>query len=98
MYYIRIHNAVATSAALGVPIAFAGTLANVFYGWGEKGLPPYSLGYICLPALFIIALASVALAPVGARTAHRMPVRQLQRMFAAILYALAAYMFWKAAA
>lgn len=95
---IRIHNAVATSAALGVPIAFAGTLANVFYGWGEPGLPPYSLGYIYLPALFIIAVASVALAPVGARTAHRMPVRQLQKVFAAILYALAGYMFWKAAA
>ena len=95
---IRIHNAVATSAALGVPIAFAGTLANVFYGWGEPGLPAWSLGYIYLPDLFIIAVASVAMAPLGARTAHRMPVRQLQQVFAAILYALAAYMFWKAAA
>lgn len=94
---IRIHNAVATSAALGVPIAFAGTVANVFYGWNKPGLPAWSLGYIYLPALFIIALASVATAPVGARTAHRMPVRRLQKIFAVILYALAAYMFWKAA-
>jgi len=36
------------------------------------------------------------MAPLGARTAHRMPVRQLQRIFAVILLALAAYMFWKA--
>ena len=94
---VRIHNAVATSAALGFPIAFAGTLANVFYGWGEPGLPDYALGFIYLPALLIIVAASVVMAPVGARTAHRMPVRQLQKVFAVILYALAAYMFWKAA-
>jgi len=94
---VRIHNAVATSAALGFPIALAGTLANVFYGWGEPGLPEYSLGYIYVPALLIIVAASVTLAPLGARTAHRMPVRQLQKVFAVILYALAAYMFWKAA-
>ncbi|MBD8529742.1 MULTISPECIES: sulfite exporter TauE/SafE family protein [unclassified Massilia] len=93
---VRIHNAVATSAALGFPIALAGTLANVFYGWGELGLPDYSLGFIYLPALLIIVLASVVTAPLGARTAHRMPVRQLQKVFAVILYALAAYMFWKA--
>jgi len=41
-------------------------------------------------------LASVVTAPLGARTAHRMPVRQLQKVFAVILYTLAAYMFWKA--
>lgn len=94
---VRIHNAVATSAALGFPIAFAGTLANVFYGWSEPGLPDYSLGFIYVPALLIIVAASVTMAPLGARTAHRMPVRQLQRVFAVILYALAAYMFRKAA-
>jgi uncharacterized membrane protein YfcA len=93
---VRIHNAVATSAALGFPIAFAGTLANVFYGWGEPGLPTYALGFIYVPALLIIVAASVTMAPLGARTAHRMPVRQLQKVFAVLLYALAAYMFWKA--
>jgi len=93
---VRIHNAVATSAALGFPIALSGTLSNVFYGWGEPGLPAWSLGFVYLPALAIIVLASVTMAPLGARTAHKMPVRQLQRIFAVILYALAAYMFWKA--
>jgi uncharacterized membrane protein YfcA len=93
---IRIHNAVATSAALGFPIALSGTLSNIWFGWGEAGLPDYSLGFIYLPALAIIVLASVSMAPVGARTAHRMPVRQLQKVFAVILYALAAYMFWTA--
>ena len=94
---VRIHNAVATSAALGFPIALSGTLSNIWFGWGEPGLPAYSLGFIYLPALAIIVLASVSMAPLGARTAHKMPVRQLQKVFAVILYALAAYMFWKAA-
>lgn len=93
---VRIHNAVATSAALGFPIALAGTLSNIVVGWNEAGLPDGSLGFVYLPALAIIVLASVTMAPLGARTAHRMPVRQLQRVFAIILYLLAAYMFWKA--
>ncbi|MEW7848934.1 sulfite exporter TauE/SafE family protein [Massilia aurea] len=93
---VRIHNAVATSAALGFPVALMGTLSNVYYGWGEPGLPAWSLGFVYLPALAIIVLASVSMAPLGARTAHRMPVRQLQRIFAVILLALATYMFWKA--
>jgi uncharacterized membrane protein YfcA len=93
---VRIHNAVGTSAALGFPIALAGTMSNIYFGWGEPGLPPYSLGFVYLPALLLIALGSVTLAPVGARLAHRMPVRRLQKIFAGILYALAAYMLSKA--
>lgn len=94
---VRIHNAVATSAALGFPIALAGTISNIYFGWGEPGLPPYSLGFIYVPALALIALASVTMAPLGARMAHRTAVRRLQRIFACILYALSIYMFWKAA-
>jgi uncharacterized membrane protein YfcA len=93
---VKIHNAVATSAALGFPIALAGTLSNVYFGLGEAQLPEYSLGYIYLPALVVIAAASMTMAPLGARTAHKMPVQKLKRIFAVILYALAAYMFWKA--
>ncbi|MGB9988513.1 sulfite exporter TauE/SafE family protein [Massilia sp. SM-13] len=93
---VRIHNAVATSAALGFPIALAGTLSNIWFGMGTPGLPEYSLGFIYLPALAGIAAASVVMAPVGARAAHRMPVDRLRRVFAVVLYCLAAYMLWKA--
>ena len=33
--------------------------------------------------------------PVGAKAAHRLPVKKLKRVFASILYVLAAYMLWK---
>ncbi|WP_194723325.1 sulfite exporter TauE/SafE family protein [Noviherbaspirillum malthae] len=93
---VKIHNAVATSAALGFPIALAGTLSNIYFGLKETGMPSGSLGYIYLPALLVISLASVTTAPLGARTAHKLPVKSLKRVFAVLLYALAAYMLYKA--
>ena len=93
---VKIHNAVATSAALGFPIALAGTLSNIYYGMSTPGLPDGSLGFIYLPALLVIALTSVMTAPLGARTAHKLPVKTLKRIFAIVLYALAAYMLYKA--
>jgi uncharacterized membrane protein YfcA len=92
---VKIHNAVATSAALGFPIALAGTVSNIYWGWGAPGLPAYSLGFIYVPALVVIAAASMTMAPLGARAAHRMPVQKLKRVFALVLYALAAYMLFK---
>jgi uncharacterized membrane protein YfcA len=93
---VKIHNAVATSAALGFPIALAGTLSNIYYGLDMPGLPTGSLGFIYLPALLVVSLASVTTAPLGARTAHSLPVQSLKKVFAIVLYVLAAYMLYKA--
>lgn len=92
---VAIHNAVATSAALGFPIALANVLGYVFGGVGLANLPPYSLGYVWLPALVVIASCSVLTAPLGARSAHQLPVKKLKRAFALILYLLAAYMLYR---
>ena len=92
---LPIHTAVATAAAIGFPIALAGTAGYVIGGWSLADMPAGTLGYIYLPALLTIAAASVVTAPMGARTAHRMNVAQLKRVFATLLFALAAYMFYK---
>jgi uncharacterized protein len=92
---VAIHNAVATSAALGFPIAVSNVTGYVISGMRVEGLPAGSFGYIWLPALVVIALASVFTAPLGARAAHALPVGRLKRIFASILYVLAAYMFYK---
>lgn len=94
---VKIHNAVATSAALGFPVAVAGTLGYVIAGWTLRDMPTGTLGFIYLPALITVSIASVVTAPVGARTAHRMDMRQLKRVFACLLFGLAGYMIWKAA-
>jgi len=88
---VKIHNAVGTSSALGFPIALAGTLGYVWAGIGMPQMPAGSVGYIYLPALVIISIASMAMAPLGARTAHRMDIRPLKKVFATVLYGLAGY-------
>ena len=88
---VKIHNAVGTSSELGFPIALAGTLGYVWAGIGMPQMPAGSVGYIYLPALVIISIASMAMAPLGARTAHRMDIRPLKKVFATVLYGLAAY-------
>ena len=93
---VPIHNAVATSAALGMPIALGGTVGYIVAGWSLPDMPAGTLGFIYVPALLTIAAASVLTAPLGARAAHRLNVEQLQRAFAVLLYALAAYMAYKA--
>jgi uncharacterized membrane protein YfcA len=94
---VRIHQAVATSAALGFPIAAAGTVGYIVAGLRQKGLPPYTVGYIYLPAVASIVVASMLVAPVGVKVAHRWPVAKLRRAFAGLLFAIAGYMLWKAA-
>lgn len=91
---VRPHSAIGTSAAVGLPIAIGGSIGYVWNGWGHAGLPPGSLGFIYLPALGCILAASVLTAPLGARLAHRLPVRTLKRVFAGLLVLLAGKMLW----
>ena len=89
---VPIHTAVATSAALGFPIALAGTVGYLYAGWNLPGAPAGSFGYLYLPALVLIASVSVLFAPLGARAAHSLDVKQLKRVFAVLLFVLAGYM------
>jgi uncharacterized membrane protein YfcA len=95
---VTMHTAVATSAAIGLPIALAATLGFVFAGFGRADLPAWSAGYVYLPALPAIVVASMLLAPVGARVAHAWPVARLRFAFAAMLFLLGGYMWWRALA
>ncbi|WP_430793431.1 sulfite exporter TauE/SafE family protein [Azonexus hydrophilus] len=91
---VRPHQAIGTSAAVGLPIAVGGTLGYIWNGWGHAGLPPGSLGFVYLPGLGIILLASVLTAQSGARLAHRLPIRVLRRIFAGLLLLLSVKMLW----
>lgn len=92
---VAIHQAVATSAALGLPIAVANVFGYIIAGLKLDQLPPYSFGYLWLPALGVIASCSVFMAPVGASVAHKLPVKKLKRVFASLLFSLAFYMLYK---
>jgi len=82
---VNIRQAVATSAACGLPIAMAGTIGFMLTGWGKTELPAWSSGYIYWPAFAGIALASVLFAPLGAKLAHTLPTATLKRYFAIFL-------------
>jgi uncharacterized membrane protein YfcA len=89
---VPLRRAIGTAAAVGLPIAVAGTLGYVVQGLRAEGLPPLSLGYVYLPALVLVVVTSMAAAPLGARVAHRLPVKQLRIIFALLLYVLAVRM------
>lgn len=85
---VRVQHAIGTSAAIGLPIAVAGTLGYLINGWSASGTPPYTLGYIYLPALVLVSAVSMPMAPVGAALAHKLPVATLKKVFAGVLILL----------
>jgi len=88
----KIHKAIGTSAAIGFPIAIAGTLGYVTSGLKVQGLPEWSLGFVNLTALMGIVAASVLTAPIGVKLAHSLPIGKLKRIFAVLLYVVGARM------
>jgi uncharacterized membrane protein YfcA len=92
---IQIHQAIATSAACGFPIALSGTIGYVIAGW-HIHLPDLTFGYLYLPALAVITPASVLMAPLGARAAHSLSIRRMRTVFALLLVALSGYMLTRA--
>lgn len=82
---VPIRQAVATSAACGLPIAVSGALSFAVVGWQDAHLPEWSLGFVYLPALVGIAITSMFFARIGARLAHRLSPRLLRRLFALLL-------------
>lgn len=82
---MSVRNAVATSAAIGIPIAVAGATGYILNGWNAPMRPSWSLGFVNVPAFLGIVVASTLFAPIGARLAHKIPEKTLKRIFALFL-------------
>jgi len=85
---MAIRNAVATSSAIGLPIALAGVTGFIVTGWGVDHRPVLSLGFVNIPAFFSIIVASTLFAPVGARITHRISPQRLKLFFGYFLLLL----------
>ncbi len=83
---VKMHNAIGTSAAIGFPIALAGTIGYIINGIGIGNLPEWSFGFVHLPSLAGLVVASVLVAPIGVRASHKLPVPTLKKIFATFLY------------
>ena len=85
-FYNRpIHQAVSTSAGMGILISVPGAIGYLLAGWGKAGLPIGSFGFVSLIGLVLFAPVSVWSAPLGVRLAHSMGKRALERAFGIFL-------------
>jgi uncharacterized membrane protein YfcA len=91
-----IHRAIATASGIGTLIAVPTAIGFAIIGFGHKGLPWGSLGYINLPAMVAISSMSILTAPWGVAAAHRLPSAPLKRIFGAYLVVVSLFMFKKA--
>ena len=89
-----IHQAVATSAGLGVLIAIPATLGFIYAGYGDPNLPSWSLGYVHLLGAALVIPFSMFAAPMGARFAHSLPARKLEIGFGLFLVVVIIRMIW----
>lgn len=80
-----IHRAVATAAGFGVIIALPAVVGFILLSPPAAYRPPFMLGYINLPAFFIVIAMTMITAPYGAALAHRLEVKTLRRIFALFL-------------
>jgi uncharacterized membrane protein YfcA len=81
---VTIKNAIATSAAVGMPIAVAGALGFIVAGWNVESASG-GLGFIHTQALMSIVAMSVLFAPLGAKVAHSVDGKKLKKFFAIFL-------------
>jgi uncharacterized membrane protein YfcA len=93
-FYNRpIHQAVATSAGLGMIISIPGALGYIYAGWPRAAeFPnvaalqfPFALGYVSLIGFVLVTPLSAAVAPLGVRLAHALSKRQLEIAFGVFL-------------
>ncbi|MDX2464248.1 MAG: sulfite exporter TauE/SafE family protein [Porticoccus sp.] len=92
---VSMKNAVATSAACGLPIAVSGAIAYALQGAGREGLPEGALGFVYVPAFVGIVIASTVFAKMGARFAHQLPSDLLKKGFAVLLLVIGLRFVWR---
>ena len=90
---VPIHRAIGTAAALGLVISIPAVLGFIIIGWGVEGLPPYSLGYISVPAWAFIIPTSILSIPFGVTVSHLAPVPVLRKIFAGFMIIVACKMW-----
>lgn len=81
----RMRNAIGVSSSTGFFVAMVGTVTYIYHGLGTANLPPYSFGYVYLPAFVGLSITSAIFAPLGTKLAYKLPVKQLRQFFALFL-------------
>jgi len=80
-----IHQAVATSAGIGVLISVPGAIGYMLAGWGQPGLPPDAIGFVSLIGVCLFVPTTILTANLGVRMAHGLSARSLEIAFGTFL-------------
>lgn len=94
MQNINIRNAIATSSAIGFPIALSGTLGYIVNGWSNTSMQTLTLGYVNLAAFACVAVASFATAPIGVMLVHKINVDLMKKLFSILPFVLSVKMIY----
>ena len=89
-----LRHCIGIATACGVMVALFGSLGYIISGFDNSLLPPWSLGYVYLPALLGIVLTSSLFAPIGVKSASKLPVQTLKKFFAVFLILVAMKMIF----
>ncbi len=81
--------AVGTSTAVIIFTSIGGIIAYTSNGFNVTGLPPFSIGYINIIQLVVLAVISVPMAQVGVKASHRLPEKQLRYIFILVMFYIA---------
>lgn len=92
---VPAHRAIGTSSGLAWPISVAGAVGYLISGWNIPDLPEGSLGFLYLPAVLVLSIATIIFAPLGVKLAYRLPADKLKKVFGIMLLLIALRMAWK---
>ena len=90
------HRAIGTASGFGLAIALPATLGFIVSGWGAAGRPAFSIGYVNVLGVVVIAAVAFLTIPLGAKLAHGMSQKKLKMVFGICLLLVAANMARKA--
>lgn len=86
--HINIKRAIGTSAAIGFPISVAGTVGYILSGLSTETSMEYSIGFMYVPVVVLVSIASYVAAPIGAKVAHNLKTHVIKKVFAIVLVVL----------
>ncbi|GIU20880.1 MULTISPECIES: sulfite exporter TauE/SafE family protein [unclassified Shewanella] len=93
-FSIDMKKAIGCASACGIVIALFGSIGYISSGSAHFSLADGFAGFVYLPALLGIVCTSWFTAPLGAKATARLPVPLIKKVFAGLLLAIAANMYF----
>lgn len=91
---IPMRNTTGISALCSFTVAILGSISFMMVGWDQSNLPAWSTGFVYWPAVLLVSIPSMLVAPLGASLSYKVRVTFLRRVFAVFLLVTGIHMLW----